>query len=88
MEIRCTVRGIPAGQPLFGSLAVGITVMVTTLAMAQPGAAAPAGLHPLKGAGARQSALYGYLQGKHAAKAVARNATQPGHHPDQHAPGR
>ena len=58
---------------LFGSLAVGITVMVTTLAMAQPGAAAPAGLHPLKGAGARQSALYGYLQASTAG--TARNAT-------------
>ena len=58
---------------LFGSLAVGITVMVTTLAMAQPGAAAPAGLHPLKGAGARQSALYGYLRASTAG--TARNAT-------------
>ena len=58
---------------LFGSLAVGITVMVTTLAMAQPGAAAPAGLHPLKGAGARQSALYGYLQASKVG--TARNAT-------------
>ena len=71
---------------LIGSLAVGITVMVTTLAMAQPGAAAPAGLHPLKGAGARQSALYGYLKASTAG--TARDGDQPGHHPDQHSPGR
>ena len=58
--------------PLIGSL-VGITVLTTTLAMAQPGAAAPAGLHPLQGAGARQSALYGYL--KAAAAGPVRAAT-------------
>ena len=65
--------------PLTGSLVVGITVVVTTLAMTQPGVAAPAGSHPLKGAGARQSALYGYLQTGTAgnARAATSQATAP-----------
>ena len=70
---------------LIGSLAVGITAMITALAMAQPGAAAPAGPHPLKGAAARQSALYGYL--KTGAAGTARAATSQAHRPDQHPPG-
>ena len=65
--------------PLVGSLVAGITVITTMLAMAQPGAAAPAGLHPRQGAGARQSALYGYLKSGAAgpARAAASQPTAP-----------
>jgi hypothetical protein len=59
---------------LAGSLAVGITAVVTALAMAQPGAAATTGQHPLKGAAARQSALFGYLKASSAGK--VRTATR------------
>src|SRR5258708_24723319 len=58
------------------SLVVGITATITALAMAQPGAAATGGQHPLKGAAARQSALYGYLKAGATGKAAPTNTHQ------------
>jgi len=51
----------PRRLRLIGSLAVGIAAVTTALGTAQPGSAATAGQHPLQGAAARQSALYGFL---------------------------
>jgi hypothetical protein len=57
---------------------VGITATITALAMAQPGAAATAGQHPLKGAAARQSALYGYLKARAATSQTTPTNTHQG----------
>src|SRR3984957_8163246 len=52
----------PRRLRLVGSLAVGIAAVTTALGTAQPGSAATTGAHPLRGAAARQSALYGFLR--------------------------
>ena len=76
----------PRRLRLIGSLAVGIAAVITALGTAQPGSAATTGAHPLQGAAARQSALYGFLKTGTSATASPAHAAQPDHS-DQHPPG-